>query len=248
MNLNKTSLEKMNLKKLSPSEFGKILTLALNIDFPYPDRLRKLLLVDSTDSVVPAAVLVLIGYSEKKQNGTSESDPSVLFIRRTESVETHKGQMAFPGGQCDPEDDGGVVRTALRETTEEVGISPENVEVFGMLPTLITTSSFSIQPVVGTLKKPIEQVPLTLNKAEVEEAIWIPLQQLSHPDTYRQEFFTVGQGQLSAQFPIDVYQVMHHRIWGATGSITKNLLDRLDAALKFSSRFRNQNRPKESEQ
>lgn len=179
--------------------------------------------------MTPAAVLILIGY-QKPESGSSEPlQPSLLFIRRTETVETHKGQMAFPGGLCSPEDQGNPIQTALRETEEEVGIPEEQVQLMGKLPPLVTTTSFSIQPVVGILKSPLEEVPLKLNVAETEEAIWIPLQKLFHPDTYRKEYLSVG----SFQHAIDVYQVNQHRIWGATGSMTKNLLDRLSAVAHF---------------
>lgn len=164
-----------------------------------------------------ASVLVLWGFSK-----TGEA--ALLYTKRTEGVETHKGQMAFPGGYCEPSDHETPFLTALRETEEEVGILHDEVQVIGELPSLPTVSGFLIQPVVGMLKGPIEQVRFKLSRDEIAEAFWVPWPLLTDPTTYRLEIQPI-QGQ---RFPIHVYQVKHYRIWGATGAITKNLLDRLE--------------------
>lgn len=209
---------------LSRGKFEKALELAVTLDFPYPFRSKNPLSGKGEPKIIPAAVLILIGYS---RNNLS-SNPSLLYIRRTESVETHKGQMAFPGGICEPTDEEGPVSTALRETEEEVGITREEVQSLGHLPSLVTTTAFSISPVVGIMRKPLEEVTLKLDSTEIEEALWIPLQKLLDPGTYRKEEYRVG----SSRFFTDVYQVNQHRIWGATGAITKNLLDRLNASIR----------------
>jgi 8-oxo-dGTP pyrophosphatase MutT (NUDIX family) len=77
--------------------------------------------------------------------------PELLFTRRTDDVETHKGQVSFPGGVCD-ESDRGPVDTALRETEEELGIPRRLIDVVGCLPELKTPTGFCITPVVGMLR------------------------------------------------------------------------------------------------
>src|SRR5690606_1071486 len=94
-----------------------------------------------------AGVLVLFGASRE-----SLREPSLLITRRTDSVGSHKGQMAFPGGMSEPEElasgQAGIARTALRETHEEVGIPPSAVELVGALPELTTITDFRVTPVV----------------------------------------------------------------------------------------------------
>src|SRR5690242_4689117 len=103
--------------------FEEKLASALTIDLPYEDQSRR-----EFNAQFPSAVLVLIGHL------TQENTRSLLYIQRTETVETHKGQAAFPGGISEPEDQGEDAKTALRETQEEVGISPDSITVLGKLP------------------------------------------------------------------------------------------------------------------
>lgn len=186
---------------------------ALKLELPYSER-------PPVQDGKPAAVLILLGESRS-------GELSLLITRRTERVESHKGQMAFPGGHSEADElgsEGGFSRTALRETEEEVGIPGGRVRVHGALPGLWTPTGFWIVPVVGTLLVPVEDMPLALDSHEIAEAFWIPLATLSDPGTYRREFKRIGP----VNFPIHVYQVGEYRIWGATGAMIKNLLDRLE--------------------
>lgn len=186
---------------------------AVELDLPYRLRPRA--------QGTVAGVLVLLSEPE----GDTDSI-SVLLTRRTESVEKHKGQIAFPGGVRDPKDEagGGIVRTALRETEEEVGISPSAVEVVGRLPDLSTSTGFVVTPVVAVLAQPLQSARLVVNPAEIAEAFWVSLSVLRSPKTYREERFLVA----GREWPIDAFQVGRHRIWGATGTILRNFLDRLE--------------------
>jgi 8-oxo-dGTP pyrophosphatase MutT (NUDIX family) len=206
-------------------EFKKRIITALSIDLPYSDRSHRHLSDSQLDQVKPAAVLILFADSK------SSSNFSLLYTRRTYSVETHKGQIAFPGGMCEPEDQGQSEITALRETEEELGIPQNRIQILGKMPELVTITGFSISPVVGFLKVPLEQVPLIPHPNEIAEAFWVPFKTLTHSQTYRREFIRVGQ----VDYPIHVYQVGQYRIWGATGSMTKNLLDRIESLLRRNS-------------
>lgn len=192
----------------------------------------------------PAAVLVLLG---KRQGG---SEFEFLLTRRTETVEKHKGQMAFPGGAAEPGETS--EQTALRETFEEVGIDPNCVDVLGELPGLWTPTGFWITPIVGLLTSSIEEAVLSYSQAEIADALWIPFSILLHPETYSQELieragmryvthvFTVPRPQARTTSTLIQSQAggnkdrvswdgTPYRIWGATGAIIKNLLDRLAA-------------------
>jgi 8-oxo-dGTP pyrophosphatase MutT (NUDIX family) len=193
------------------TEFEKKLKAALEIDLPYPERMP---LIQGT----PASVLALFGVSSAK-GGKLE----LLMTQRTETVDKHKGQMAFPGGAADPGEDR--VQTALRETEEEIGIAASKVNVLGRLPGLWTPTGFSITPIVGVLKSDIDETVLRKNEPEIAEAFWIPLSVLLEQGTYKKEFIE----REGIRYATHVYQVGQYRIWGATGAMIKNLLDRLTA-------------------
>ncbi len=192
-----------------------IKALSLELDF---DRYRN---ITSANSLA-AAVMILFGY-----RSGSPDDPCLLLTRRTETVDTHKGQYAFPGGRVDPEDllEHGPLTAALRETEEEVGIDRRLIRVVGQLPELSTVTGFVITPVIGLLEKPIEEVSMSLSADEIAEAFWAPLSVLRTEGIYRRENMQVPGSDLV--YPIDVFMIDHHRIWGATGSMLKNLMDRL---------------------
>ncbi|TPP62066.1 Nucleoside diphosphate-linked moiety X motif 8 mitochondrial [Fasciola gigantica] len=73
--------------------------------------------------------------------------PAIMFLRRSMRLRTHPGEIGFPGGKCDPHDDGDMIRTALRETQEEIGIDPESVDIWYQLPRMDGRSS--LYPILG---------------------------------------------------------------------------------------------------
>jgi 8-oxo-dGTP pyrophosphatase MutT (NUDIX family) len=145
--------------------------------------------------------------------------PELLFTKRTELVETHKGQVSFPGGMMDPAD-GDVVRTALREAWEEVGIPYSAVEVTGLLDDLPTPTGFIITPVIGI----IQQLPsLAPNIYEVAEVFQVPLSFFASPENGRTEIRNFRGKQQEVWY----YESESHTIWGATAMIVRSLLKRL---------------------
>ena len=199
-------------------QFKKNLLSALALELPYPERT---ILTGGR----AAAVLILFG---RYQRDIAAEELSALITRRTDSVGSHKGQMAFPGGVSEADELGspeGAIRTALRETEEEVGIPASAVEVIGTLPPLGTITGYQVTPVVGLLKPAIEEMALRLSDDEIAHALWVPMRTLMEPGVYRAESKRVG----GVDYPIHVYQVQEHRVWGATGSMIKNLLDRLQS-------------------
>lgn len=106
----------------------------------------------------------------------------VLFIRRSKNKkDRHSGQVAFPGGSCDANDNG-AIDTALRETREEVGIRRDKIRVVGVLPDYETTSYFRVTPVVGLLQWPCT---MKLQDSEVARAFTIPLDWLLDDSHYQ---------------------------------------------------------------
>lgn len=201
-----------------PFEFEEKLKKALSLDLPYTERLFRT--PENT-----AAVLAIFARRTQAESD-NPSGLSLLVTRRTESVQSHQGQMAFPGGRAEPDElaSGNLVVTALRETEEEVGIARELVRVVGALPEMTTVTNYRVTPFVGILESPIEEVKLTPAPDEVAETLWVPWSVLTHASTYQKEMIRRGD----VQFPTHVYTVEGRRIWGATGAMIKNLLDRFE--------------------
>jgi len=101
----------------------------------------------------------------------------LLFTRRTDTVESHKGQVSFPGGACD-EGETTPEQTALREAEEEIGLQPNDVRILGKLSNLITITYFRVTPVVGVVKWP---AVFRVGEHEVARIFTIPLEWLANP-------------------------------------------------------------------
>ena len=141
-----------------------------------------------------------------------------LLIRRAErNGDPWSGQVAFPGGRVEP-DDQSFAATATRETSEEVGIQLTGHELLGSLPIVTTRSQrLRVLPFVFRLKSTVR---IQVNE-EVAETFWIPLSDLEGLEAESREV-RIDQGSLSA----DSYVVAGHVIWGLTFRIINLLLDR----------------------
>jgi 8-oxo-dGTP pyrophosphatase MutT (NUDIX family) len=141
---------------------------------------------------------------------------SVLLTVRTGSVETHKGQISFPGGMMDKRDKD-AIDTALRESAEEIGLKSEDVEVLGLLDDAVVPSRFIITPVVGHVHTKSLGKPSEIEVAEVFE---VPLAFFADDtNCERQEREVNGR-----RFPLWFYNYNEKVIWGATAGIIRNLL------------------------
>jgi 8-oxo-dGTP pyrophosphatase MutT (NUDIX family) len=161
------------------------------------------------EGFTPAAVLIPLV--------VSETGVDLLLTRRTEDLETHKGQIAFPGGTVD---DGDASRrhTALRETEEELGIGPAHIEVLGILDDLLTPTGFVITPVVGIVKTLPAMKP---NPREVAEVFTVPLTFFAESQNARREWLCTPLGEREVWF----YEYEGRVIWGATAAMIRNLCD-----------------------
>ena len=159
----------------------------------------------------PAAVLLPI---------VERTEPYALFTRRTDDLPSHAGQICFPGGRYHPDDDT-LIRTALREVEEEIGLPPDMVEVAGFLDTYETLNTgFTILPVVGYLRADFK---LIVNPREVAEVFEAPLSYILAPKN--QAIKSVERGGVLREFFAIEYG--GHTIWGATAAMVVNLSERL---------------------
>ncbi|ORX98478.1 hypothetical protein K493DRAFT_189905, partial [Basidiobolus meristosporus CBS 931.73] len=125
---------------------------------------------DTSKTLDEAAVLVPFCMVEGK--------PSILFTVRSNNMNSHRGEVSFPGGKKDPEDKT-LLATALRETQEEISIPMEDIEVLGQHATLPNrTLTMKVYPFVGFIKKPVVPQEVAYNPAEVSGVFSLTLEQL----------------------------------------------------------------------
>jgi 8-oxo-dGTP pyrophosphatase MutT (NUDIX family) len=157
----------------------------------------------------PAAVLIAI---------TDRPDPGVILTVRRDTLRTHAGQVAFPGGRIDPGED--AVRAALREAHEEILLDPAAVEVIGAIEPYRTVTHYRVTPVVGVIPP---DLPLEPHEQEVADWFETPLRHLLDPSNQvcRSALF---QGRERHYYEIDWDG---RKIWGATAAMIVNLSRRL---------------------
>ena len=144
-----------------------------------------------------------------------EDGLSVLLTQRTNHLRDHAGQISFPGGRMDPEDQS-PHDTALRESHEEIGLDPKRVEVIGCLPEYLTVSGYSVTPVVGLVQPQAEYV---LDTFEVADVFEVPLSFLLDPANHQVRLWESQQG--GRRFYSMPYE--NRFIWGATAGMLRNL-------------------------
>lgn len=159
----------------------------------------------------PAAVLIPV---------VSHNELTVLFTQRTTHLKSHAGQVSFPGGRVEP-GDASAEFTALREAQEEIGLSPDRVEILARLPDYRTRTGFRVTPVVGLVTPPLELAP---DPREVESVFEVPLAFLLDP-AKRQRRTREFQGMTVGYY---VFEYQDRVIWGATAGMLVNLYRMLE--------------------
>ncbi len=150
-----------------------------------------------------------------------EAGLSVLLTRRTEEMPSHPGQVAFPGGKIDPDDDGPVA-AALRETEEETGLERRFVEPCGFLDAYQTRTGFRVCPVVALVTPGFS---LQAEAGEVAEIFEVPLNFLMDPANHQRE----GREWQGKKRWFYAMPYGRHYIWGATAGMMRNFYDRVYA-------------------
>lgn len=143
----------------------------------------------------------------------------VLYTRRTDRVESHKGQVSFPGGACD-EGETTPEETALREADEEIGIHPSHVRVIGRLSRMVTISKYRVTPVVGVIEFPYA---FKTSGAEVARVFTMPLAWLANRNNYWEFSMPGSDRSVIVYHPFD-----GELLWGATARMTVNFLKVLE--------------------
>jgi NUDIX domain. len=160
----------------------------------------------------------------------------VVLTKRPDTMPSHQGEIAFPGGKRDSTDPS-LTAAALREAEEEVGIEPATVDVIAELDTIATVASaFTISPFVGVLARPPVLRP---HPREVVDAFGIPISELLHPDSYREELWHLW----GAYRPMAFFELPGETVWGATARILTRLLTVVTGSEGLPDPEREGNRP-----
>ena len=142
----------------------------------------------------------------------------VVLTRRPETMPSHRGDVAFPGGKVHPEVDPTLLDAALREAEEEIGLSRSAVEIVAELDTISTvTSRFLVAPFVGVLADFPELRP---DPREVERVFDVALSELMADGVHRVEHW--GTGVLTRD--VHIFELEDETVWGLTARILSGFL------------------------
>ncbi|NYT85722.1 CoA pyrophosphatase [Pollutimonas harenae] len=147
----------------------------------------------------------------------------VLFTRRASHLYDHAGQISFPGGRIEPGDHDAVA-AALRETQEEVGIGPEYIQYIGTQPGFLTSTRFTMKPIIGLIRPGFTIVP---DITEVAEVFEVPLSVLMDTRLHRLHQANLPDGGHRFYFSLTWKSYF---IWGATAALIRNFYHFLAAA------------------
>jgi len=161
-------------------------------------------------AAVPAAVLVAI---------TDRDAPGVILTVRRETMRTHAGQVAFPGGRVDPGED--ALAAAVREAQEEIGLEPAAIDVLAAIDPYRTITGYDVTPVVAAIPP---DLPLEPHEHEVADWFEAPLGFVLDPANHHLRS-VVFQGRTRHYYEIPWNG---RRIWGATAAMLVNLSRRLN--------------------
>lgn len=145
---------------------------------------------------------------------------TLVLTRRPDYGGVHSGQVSFPGGRHEPPET--LEATALRETVEEIGVPPEEIEVLGALtPLYILPSDFEVHPFVGRARR--GRPVFVAHEREVAEIVEAPFDLLLDPATRAEEEWDLRG--LSMRVPF--FLVGPHKVWGATAMMLSELVERV---------------------
>lgn len=147
------------------------------------------------------------------------NEPWVLLTKRNEQLKHHSGQVSFPGGAYETQDKN-IKQTALRETYEEIGVSEERIQLWGLLDGQPSISGFHVTPFVGEIT---DVSDLVIDENEVEKVFGVPFEFFQNDDNRNKHRIKTPWGRkqyYSFEYKNDV-------IWGLTAKIIVQLVDRM---------------------
>lgn len=155
-----------------------------------------------------AAVIIPIFFKDQEAH--------LLFTKRTNKVEHHKGQISFPGGMQDTNDND-LKETAMREIWEEMGIKAKDITILGRTDNFLTNTNFMVTPYVAHFPYPY---PYIVNEDEISSVFEVPLSYLLNPVIFRIEKWKRN----GVLWDVHFYDYYGENIWGVTGFLLSNFL------------------------
>ncbi|MHA1775769.1 MAG: NUDIX hydrolase [Promethearchaeota archaeon] len=173
----------------------------------------------SIPSLTPAAVMILI--CKKKET------LFLLMTQRSKTLKHHNGEMSFPGGKFDSSQDEDLLQTAIRETSEEIGLDPANIEIWGTLDDLPTLTGYIIRPFIGYIKNQLTSRDFFVNSEEVDEIVQIPFQFFLDLPKFDEILFKSNSKEFHLLSIIyhDKKTKKEYKIWGASAHILVNFFN-----------------------
>ena len=173
---------------------------------------QKLKQINPIDSTIykKAGVLVLLLHENDKE------DMSILFTKRSANLSTHSGEVSFPGGKWEEQDES-LFDTAVRESYEEIGLKQNNMIKLGSLNFLLSRHKVEVNPFVGYL----ETKQVFEGNYEIDTIFTVPISFLTNPENISYKEF--NRKDLKVSIPSWVYNGNH--IWGLTAMITADFLN-----------------------
>ena len=201
-------------EKNNSSHFEILIDFFANHQAEIPDRICNSELevynsIKDEASLKKAAVLIPV------IRHTNDASSHIILTVRSANLKSHAGQISLPGGTKEDQDTDDVA-TALRESEEEIGLSPSEVEIIGRLGSLALPSGFSVRPIVGVVNQGLTFTP---QQEEVADIFQVPLDLILDTSAYKRsqvEFKGANRTILELQFK-------NYRIWGATAAILYHL-------------------------
>ena len=172
------------------------------------------------DELRKAAVLIAI---------TDSDEPELIYTLRSNKVGSHGGEVSFPGGMYEEEDES-LEDTALRESQEETGLDRSKVDILGPIDTVVSRYNISVTPFIGIVPKDIS---LNNQSEEIESCFKVPLSFLLRDERHRNDEIS-RDGDI---FFMPAYQYDSYIIWGLTAMMTVDFLNiALDAKINLKTK------------
>ena len=163
---------------------------------------------------------VLIAITDQPDN------PELIFTRRADHLNSHRGQVSFPGGRWEPGDDS-LVQTALRESREEIALDSDLVAIVGRMSPRISANNLSVYPYVAVVP---QKVSLSANPDEIASIFKVPMNFFKEVKPSRIDCLS----RHGKDHSVPAWDFEGFDIWGLTAMFTYDLMARLNIALDFS--------------
>ena len=177
----------------------------------------------NSDESLPQAAVLILCYEK-------DNDLYFVMTERSNSLPSHPGEVAFPGGKREKKDKN-LKQTALREATEEISLDPAKVEILGQLDPLESRFGLSVTPFIGILKEKFELEP---NPDEVADIFYLPLSFFKNNPLIKRGV-TNFKGE-TFDTPVIIYE--NHEIWGLTLAFTLDFLKLFNIKFKDDLQIR----------